>query len=348
MKENIQNMQNIQNLQNITEKRDIKFYFNNQLKMKLVLDDKGIVSNILFFDDCNLYSSNTFYYFLKKTLLKDIFSLKDIKNNIFPNDKINSLNSKKSNILENNKKKEEQINENENDIENDENSISSGNSDIGFKEEDFLVALGYIYFKQKPTHIILKTLPSNTFSKNIFESKNLSYQKFIEYLKIDNNNKNKLIVIPITELDHFSLLLVYNFNLYLLDFGLMHSSDDSYTIISNKIENEYIKLKEKLSDEDFNKIDILINNSIKNKNQFQLKEEIINIFGNINEEIVNLIYNYISLEINLCKKFVLDESNCYGDPNTFFNEELYKNIKSINNISIQGTQTCGFFCLASL
>ena len=84
------------------------------------------------------------------------------------------------------------------------------------------------------------------------------------------------------------------------------------------------------------------------ESEFILENQIKSLLEGQNDDIVKYVREYINLEIKLSKKFILDEDNCYGGPSVFYNENLYKNIKSLNNYAIQGTQTCGYYSMASL
>ena len=71
-------------------------------------------------------------------------------------------------------------------------------------------------------------------------------------------NNNKLFIIPITSLDNFSLMLVYNYELYLINFGLFHSSDDEYKKVTNEICQLFNELKD-LKYKGFDKIKSILN-----------------------------------------------------------------------------------------
>ena len=62
---------------------------------------------------------------------------------------------------------------------------------------------------------------------------------------------------------------------------------------------------------------------------------------------MKLFSNLLNQKSN-SKKSILNEKKCYGDYNTFHNENLCKMINSLNNFSLQGSQTCSYYCMASM
>ena len=164
--------------------------------------------------------------------------------------------------------------------------------------------------------------------------------------------KNKIIFIPLTVSEHFSLLLIYNKNVYILDFGLLH-------IIYNKI----LSLKQKQDG-----YDKAIKNFINNKNYNYDQSEIIwkiidnyndNDIDNMKEKLKNIIKNeedqilffdlinaYIPVYAELKNaKILRDNPRIALD--IFKNKNLEENIKVLNLFGIKGSQGCGYFCLAA-
>ena len=88
---------------------------------------------------------------------------------------------------------------------------------------------------------------SRVYRKNYFETNRPTYKEFIKKLEINESDNNILFIIPITCLEHYSLMLIHNYKIYLLDYGLVHSSDDEYLNISYKSES----LNKKLNDLNF-------------------------------------------------------------------------------------------------
>ena len=66
---------------------------------------------------------------------------------------------------------------------------------------------------------------SSIYGKNYFETNRLTYKEFIKKLEINESDNNILFIIPITCLEHYSLMLVHNYKIYLLDYCLVNSSD---------------------------------------------------------------------------------------------------------------------------
>ena len=85
-------------------------------------------------------------------------------------------------------------------------------------------------------------------------------------------NNNKLFVLTLTSLDNFSLMLVYNYELYLINFGLFRSSDDEYTKVTNEIDQLFNELND-LKYQGFDKIKSIINDVL-NANELNLENEI--------------------------------------------------------------------------
>ena len=133
--------------------------------------------------------------------------------------------------------------------------------------------MDYIYLK-KTKNIILKFIVSLWcfFSENYFEKKRTSYKNSVEVLKEKGLNNNKLFVLTLTSLDNFSLMLVYNYELYLINFGLFRSSDDEYTKVTNEIDQLFNKLND-LKCQEFDKIKSIINDVL-NANELNLENEI--------------------------------------------------------------------------
>ena len=230
------------------------------LKMELYLNKKGNIEKLLYFNDCN--SDNALNLILKKNLMKYKLMTGE-ENDCSTENKINRIQifeeednnvENKNNLVQgkiklSNKNEKSQIfhlldssSRSEESFEN--IRISSGKSDIGLNDVDFFVGIAYIYLKKHPNNIILKIMPFllNNFENDFFEEKKPSYEDFINQLEISESNNNTLFIFPLTSLDHLSLMIVCNYKLYLLDSGLYHSSDDSYSFISKKIDKLYHEL----------------------------------------------------------------------------------------------------------
>jgi len=325
--------------------------------VKLILDKNNIPINITISD--NLKSKNILDTLIYSTLSKK-FTLSEkisIEEDKVPKDlkifeKSNAFNPKEE--LD---KKEititiHSIKKNNNMEEISDKSFSSGNSDIGFTENDFFVVLGYMYIKKRPNNLILKYLPINSdfLDYSYFEKYKPTKEEFIQKLNIKKENSKKLLIVPISSLGHLSLMLISDLKLFLLDFGLIHSIDKNFLNISDESNDCYKKIEEKISEEKLEEIEGILKKNIYNEKGFNLEREIKSILKDlkISEDIFNLIKTYILLETQFAKKYVLDEDNCFGDVNAFHNIELSKNITSLINFAIQGSESCGYFCVAAL
>ena len=133
--------------------------------------------------------------------------------------------------------------------------------------------MDYIYLK-KTKNIILKFIVSlwYFFSENYFEKKRTSYKNSVEVLKEKGLNNNKLFVITLASLDNFSLMLVYYYEFYLINFGLFQSSDNEYTKVTNEIDQLFNELND-LKYQGFDKIKSIINDVL-NANELNLENEI--------------------------------------------------------------------------
>ena len=235
------------------------------------------------------------------------------------------------------------------------NNNSTIDEDIGLKDKDLFMGLEIIRRINENTNknIILKLFdffPNSSFGEDYFSIKEPNLLQFLNDMEIDDIiYKNKIIIIPLTIFDHYSLLLIYNKNAFIIDFGLVH-------IIDNKI----LSLKQK-SDE----YDKAITNFIKNKNYNAHQSEIWKIIDNYkdNDNMKELLKNIIKNEEDQNKFFELIDAyisvyaelknvrilkyNPRIDLDIFINENLEENITVLNVFCIQGSQGCGYFCLAA-
>ncbi len=328
------------NKENNENTETIYFSLDEESKIELYLE-KGFIKNLLYKNYCN--SGNALNLILKTNLSKYSITKFEDDKTILDKNKIYSSNKNEiTKILLS-------INNNLSKFENIDNlSISSGNSDIGINDNEFFIALANIYLNKRPKNIIVKFMLSfsRVYRKNYFETNRPTYKEFIKKLEINESDNNILFIIPITCLEHYSLMLVYNYKIYLLDYGLVHSSDDEYLNISYKSETLNKKLND-LNFSQFNELDIIIDNLLKDS-ELNLEEEINSLIKEQSGEIIEIIQQFIESEIKLSKKSILNEKKCYGDYNTFHNENLCKMINSLNNFSLQGSQTCSYYCMASM
>ena len=230
--------------------------------------------------------------------------------------------------------------------------------DIGLKDKDLFMGLEIIrkINENKNKHIILKLFdffPMSSFGEDYFSIQKPNLLQFLNDIAIDDMiYKNKIIIIPLTVCDHFSLLLIYNKNVFILDFGLVHI-----------IDNKTLLLKQK-SDEYENSITNFINNKNYNYDQSEIiwkiidnyndndidnmKEKLKNIIKNEEDQILffDLINAYIPAYAKLKNAKILRD-NPRIDLDIFKNKNLEENIKVLNLFGIQGSQGCGYFCLAA-
>lgn len=225
--------------------------------------------------------------------------------------------------------------------------------EIGMNDIQFFIGLGIINELNKKTNIILKLFnfyPKGPLSYNYFELHNPDYKKFINDLNIDNLAfQNKMIIVPLNINYHFSLLLIYENKLYLIDYGLVHCSDSNINEILNEIANYESYIKEYLKKNNFT---IFTSEVLKIIDEFEKEDDIKNKLKKINEKLNNnnlldLITKYNSLVQKLKCYSSLSKIDGQGSIITFKNRDLAKNINILNFYSIQGQQTCSYFSLAT-
>ena len=242
------------------------------------------------------------------------------------------------------------------------NTLKNGNlnsndinkrGDIGMNDNEFYIALELInqINKQKNKNIILKLFnyyPNGVLNENYFSiKKDLKYKQFLLDIGLNElSNKNKIIILPLNIYYHFSLLLIYNENTYIIDFGLYYTVD-----------NYSQTLRKQINDLD-NEITTFFNS---NNYDSETIWNIIDKYGNIdeiNQELKNIIKKDDEQEklVELIKKYykIFNESSKVSILKKnqrldimLFNDDLSKNIKVLNSYSIQGKQSCSYFCLAA-
>ena len=96
---------------------------------------------------------------------------------------------------------------------------------------------------------------NNLFTNDFFEIQKSNFEQFKIAIGITELHKNHLIIQPVNLMDHYSLILVNNDKIYLLDFGLTHCSDsikNEYTKIANDSTDKLLEiLKDKKVDNKF-------------------------------------------------------------------------------------------------
>ena len=223
--------------------------------------------------------------------------------------------------------------------------------DLGINDEDFLIDLEIINRINKNENIILKLFnfhPRGLFDDNYFQIKKPNFLQFLaDFGKDDDLVYNKIIIVPINILTHFSLLLIYNKKMYILDFGLFFVIDDNKLQIQKELDDYDNRITDYLDNKKYNssKIWQIID---KYENDSDIKyEEIRNIIEKKDQDnLFNLIKHY-KLAQNKIDDIYFLKDNPRIDSKIFKNNNLEENIKILNLYAIQGSQSCGYFCLAA-
>ena len=223
--------------------------------------------------------------------------------------------------------------------------------DLGINDEEFLIGLEIINRINKNENIILKLFnfhPRGLFDDNYFQIKKPNFLQFLaDFGKDDDLVYNKIIIVPINILTHFSLLLIYNKKMYILDFGLFFVIDDNKLQIQKELDDYDNRITDYLDNKKYNssKIWQIID---KYENDSDIKyEEIRNIIEKKDQDnLFNLIKHY-KLAQNKIDDIYFFKDNPRIDSKIFKNNNLEENIKILNLYAIQGSQSCGYFCLAA-
>ncbi len=223
--------------------------------------------------------------------------------------------------------------------------------DLGINDEEFLIGLEIINRINKNENIIIKLFnfhPRGLFDDNYFQIKKPNFLQFLaDFGKDDDLVYNKIIIVPINILTHFSLLLIYNKKMYILDFGLFFVIDDNKLQIQKELDDYDNRITDYLDNKKYNssKIWQIID---KYENDSDIKyEEIRNIIEKKDQDnLFNLIKHY-KLAQNKIDDIYFFKDNPRIDSKIFKNNNLEENIKILNLYAIQGSQSCGYFCLAA-
>ena len=223
--------------------------------------------------------------------------------------------------------------------------------DLGINDEEFLIGLEIINRINKNENIIIKLFnfhPRGLFDDNYFQIKKPNFLQFLaDFGKDDDLVYNKIIIVPINILTHFSLLLIYNKKMYILDFGLFFVIDDNKLQIQKELDDYDNRITDYLDNKKYNssKIWQIID---KYENDSDIKyEEIRNIIEKKDQDnLFNLIKHY-KLAQNKIDDIYFLKDNPRIDSKIFKNNNLEENIKILNLYAIQGSQSCGYFCLAA-
>ena len=223
--------------------------------------------------------------------------------------------------------------------------------DLGINDEEFLIGLEIINRINKNENIIIKLFnfhPRGLFDDNYFQIKKPNFLQFLaDFGKDDDLVYNKIIIVPINILTHFSLLLIYNKKMYILDFGLFFVIDDNKLQIQKELDDYDNRITDYLDNKKYNssKIWQIID---KYENDSDIKyEEIRNIIEKKDQDnLFNLIKHY-KLAQNKIDDIYFFKDNPRIDSKIFKNNNLEENIKILNLYAIQGSQSCGYFCSAA-
>ena len=238
------------------------------------------------------------------------------------------------------------------------NNNTTTNEDIGLKDKDLFMGLEIIrrINENKNKNIILKLFdffPNSSFGEDYFSIKKPNLSQFLNDMKIDDKiYNNKIIIIPLTVYDHHSLLLIYNKNVYILDFGLKLVIDDKMFSLKKNLDEYDNSITNFINQKNYNQseiwriIDDYIDND--NNNTNNMKETLKNIIKNEEDQnkFFELIDAYIPVYAELKNVRIL-KYNPRIDLDIFINENLEENITVLNVFGIQGSQGCGYFCLAA-
>ena len=187
--------------------------------------------------------------------------------------------------------------------------------DIGLKDKDLFMGLEIIrkINENKNKHIILKLFdffPMSSFGEDYFSIQKPNLLQFLNDIAIDDMiYKNKIIIIPFNSITNF--INNKNYNYY---------QSEIWKIIDNYNDNDIDNMKEKLK------------NIIKNEEDQILFFDLINAYIPVYAELKNA-------------KILRDNPRIALD--IFKNKNLEENIKVLNLFGIQGSQGCGYFCLAA-
>ena len=224
--------------------------------------------------------------------------------------------------------------------------------EIGIDNEEFFCLIWLIYYSYCNNNNIVLNLFNfdvNKFSKNFFEMNKPNIKILKNTLGIDEFHKDNLVIQPINLFDHYSLMLFSNNEIYLIDFGLTHCSDNLKNENAKKANNYYNELlamldKKNLSHKFFEIFNIEKEGS---SDQKKIEEKLKEIVGFEDKELSTQLIKYFDAEKSIKNTNILDEKSCQCFPDIFYNDELCKKIQILNNFSIQGEQTCGYFTAAA-
>lgn len=237
-------------------------------------------------------------------------------------------------------------------LTNSDSSFENSNDfkEIGICNNDFFSLFGLIYisyYKTDKIKLKLFNFDKNQFSKDYFEENKPNYEALKNILGIKEIPKNNMIIQPINVFEHYSLMLFDNNELYLIDFGLAHCSDNLKKEKAEKVNFNYTKILKIIEKKEItDKLSQVFN--IESTDQNIIREKLREIVGFEDQELTDNLIEYFKEEKEIKEINILDEKSSHGFSDVFHNIELCKKIKILNHFSIQGKQTCGYFCSAAL
>ena len=123
--------------------------------------------------------------------------------------------------------------------------------EIGMNDSQLYIGLFLLSQKYKNEKIILKLFnyyPFGLFGKNYFQIESPNYNTFILKSNMDQPKfENKLVITPLILNSHYSLLLFYNKQIFLLDFGLQHCYDDTKSQLRTNLFDSENQIGDKIS-----------------------------------------------------------------------------------------------------
>ena len=174
---------------------------------------------------------------------------------------------------------------------------NSNQKEIGMNDMEFFIGMGIINELNKNPNIILKLInfyPNGPLSDDYFKLHKTDCKKFIEELNIDYFPfKNRIVIVPLNIDYHFSLLLIYQMELYLIDYGMIHSTDCYLNDMIKKMEQFESSISEYLINKNLNNFEIEVFNIIENFEEDEKKYKLKQINEQLNnKELFDLVTNY--------------------------------------------------------
>jgi hypothetical protein len=145
-------------------------------------------------------------------------------------------------------------------------------------------------------------------------------------------------------------MLFDNKEIYLIDFGLSHCSDNLKNEKSKKVDKYYNEFLDMLNEKKLNHKYLEIFNIEKENSTDQeiVGKKLEEIVGFKDTNLTTHLIQIFEVEKEIKNTKYLDEGSCQGFSDVFKNNELCQKIPILNSYSIQGEQACGYFSAAAL